>query len=355
MPANPRQFRIKSIFMKLLALLVSPFYSVEVRTSEAQLRLDFGDFPPIPLRGGSLSGKFEIIRTRSLGGLYFEISIIRRLMQAIESDRQEISQELLQHIGHDSVLALRRALGDLPKYLKPVVLTLVFSYFSLYLVAKRAVSRRSRPKGIGAFTPAFNDQSNIIIRSGKLRGRADDGVVSHEHLHLLQHRNTELHSRHINCPEMLMSENFLAEPFAHYLLEKVEVEARLHEAVLSHYRSRRRLPTTIPGFLGLLAGSPQYGWLVIDVLEPQKVDFEHEIDQYPERETMFTKQLEHALLSFKTDEILGRFLTEVLTVMYGNLLKYYGDEDASHSFLNGIDRPNFYDDLYGLKTASSHL
>jgi hypothetical protein len=34
--------------------------------------------------------------------------------------------------------------------------------------------------------------------------------------------------------------------------------------------------------------------------------------------------------------------------MYGNLLKYYGDPVASKSFLEGIARPNLYDDLYSI-------
>jgi hypothetical protein len=37
--------------------------------------------------------------------------------------------------------------------------------------------------------------------------------------------------------------------------------------------------------------------------------------------------------------------------MYGNLLRYYGDEAASESYLKDIDRPNFYDELYGLQAA----
>ncbi len=39
--------------------------------------------------------------------------------------------------------------------------------------------------------------------------------------------------------------------------------------------------------------------------------------------------------------------------MYGNLLKHYGDLVASKSYLEGITRPNLYDELYSAQTAES--
>jgi len=37
--------------------------------------------------------------------------------------------------------------------------------------------------------------------------------------------------------------------------------------------------------------------------------------------------------------------------MYGNLLKYYGDDAVSRTFLKDIERPNFDDDLYAAEAA----
>ena len=51
-------------------------------------------------------------------------------------------------------------------------------------------------------------------------------------------------------------------------------------------------------------------------------------------------------MNIDTPELTCRFITEVLTVMYGNLLRYYGDETASSAFLFDIARPNLYDVLY---------
>lgn len=149
------------------------------------------------------------------------------------------------------------------------------------------------------------------------------------------------------CPQLLLSDKALTEPFYLYLLEKEEVEARLHESVLSFYRTHRQLPKTVQDFLGLLAASQQLGWLISGTMVLQGVSFNQEMGTYPEREVMFVEQLEFVLLAIKSRELLCKFLTEVLTVMYGNLLRYYGDDAASRSLLMDIKRPNFYDDLYG--------
>ncbi|MNR36493.1 hypothetical protein D3C85_1544150 [compost metagenome] len=66
---------------------------------------------------------------------------------------------------------------------------------------------------------------------------------------------------------------------------------------------------------------------------------------------MYPEQLAFILLDIKTKELEYRFITEVLSVMYGNLLKYYGDRIASSRYLEGIARPNLYDDLYSAQTV----
>lgn len=337
--------------MKLLSFILRPFYRIEVRTSDSQLRLDFGDFPPAPLSCKSLSGQFNVIRTRGIGDVYYELSMILKYLEALESDPQSLSQEFMLYFGADTVQALRSTFDDLkqfPKFVKSAFVAILLGITGLKLITKRALTK---PRGLGVFNPAFNDESNVVLRSGQFKGRSDESVVSHEHIHLLQHRDPERCSRHIKCPELRVSEQYLAESSrssALYLLEKVEVEARLHESVLSFYRVHRRLPTTVPCFLGLLAASPQYGWLVRGVLESQGVVFDQEAGPYPERDVMFVEQFEFTMLSIMDDVLRVRFLTEVLAVMYGNLLRYYGDEAASCAYLENISRPNYYDELYGV-------
>lgn len=40
-----------------------------------------------------------------------------------------------------------------------------------------------------------------------------------------------------------------------------------------------------------------------------------------------------------------------MTVMYGNLLRYYGSEKDSDNYMQEIKRPNLYDELYGNNIA----
>ncbi len=52
------------------------------------------------------------------------------------------------------------------------------------------------------------------------------------------------------------------------------------------------------------------------------------------------------------DGLTLRFITEVMPVMYGNLLKYYGDDVMSSKFLAQIARPNLYDELYAFPATA---
>ena len=106
---------------------------------------------------------------------------------------------------------------------------------------------------------------------------------------------------------------------------------------------------TVPAFLGLLASSQQFGWLVTDALEFMDVSFPRELGTYRERDVMFTEQLELVLMYTKMPELKCRFITGVLPVMYGNLFKYCG-ADAGN-YLKEIESPNFYDNLYGAQVA----
>ena len=337
--------------MKLFSFFLRHFYSIEVRTTEAQLRLDFGDFPPVPLHNDLRGGQFKVIRTRGIGDVYYELSRLRKFIDALVSAPQSLTHECLQEFGADAAQSLRiqhESMKLYPGFVKSTLLALTLVIMGLRLIVRRVVTK---PRGMGVFTPLFNDESNIIIRSDRFNGKSDEDVVTHEHIHLLQHRYPERFSRHIKCPELHVSEKYLSagsRGTALYLLEKMEVEARLHESVLSFYRANRQLPNTVPAFLGLLASSPKYGWYVSRVFTLRGVTFDKVTAPYTDRDSMFVDQLESTMLMTMDDEYKGRFLTEVLTVMYGNLIRYYGDSAASCAFLANIPRPNYYDELYGI-------
>jgi hypothetical protein len=333
--------------MKILCLIFRPFYSVESRTSEAQLLLDFGDFPPAPLRCNLSTGEFRIVRTWGIGDVYFELIKLNRVLKAFESEPHALSQEFLQYYGTEAVYELRHILDGLrkfPRFIKSTLVTFIFAIKAVGLLVARPFNK---PKGMGLFTPVFNNESSILIRTARFKGKTDESVISHEHIHLLQHRHLENHSRNIKSQKKQLSEEYAAEPFCLYLFEKDEVEARLHEVILSYYRTHLLLPLTVQTFLGALNTSSQFNWLIHELLNSHGVDFEKNIGGYSDRDAMLTEQLLFTFQWLKTDELRVKFLTEVLTVMYGNLLRYYGDDASSHAFLSQIPRPNYYDELYG--------
>ena len=340
-----------SFLMRPIKLFVRRFYSIERRSSIGQLREDFGDFPPAPLRCDGISGEFDVVRTRGIGEVWHTLIVQNRMLRGIDSDAQYFSTDFMASFGTDELIAFRSAFngfGRSARLIKPAVITLMLGAMGVKLTFRMLRSMRQKSRGLGYFVPVRREESEIVIKPGHHArlGRSEEPTISHEHIHLLQYNDSEDRLRNAKSPERLLSKKGLAEPFLLYLLEANEVEARLHESVLSFYRVHRHLPMTIPTFLGMLAASQQFGELVSLTLEVGGVSFDRLDVPYPERGSAFAEQLECILVNIDTPELTCRFITEVLTVMYGNLLRYYGDETASGAFLFDIARPNLYDVLY---------
>jgi len=341
-----------SFLMRLIKVIVRPFYSTERRACAEQLRDDFGGFPPAPLHCDDLSGEFDVVRTRGIGEIWHTLIVHNRMFRGLESDTQYLSADFMECFGADQMSAFRHALegfGSSAKFIKPAVITLVLGMKGIKLTIRMVQSAHQESKVLGCFLPVRECESEIVVKSGRHAHlcRSEAPTISHEHIHLLQHKYSEERPRCARSPERLLSKEGLAMPFLLYLLEPNEVEARLHESILSFYRAYRGLPMTVPMFLGMLAASQQLGELVSLILERAGVSFDRLDLAYSEREVMYAEQLESILVYINTLELTCRFITEVLTVMYANLLRYYGDETASDNFLLDIARPNLYDDLYG--------
>ena len=349
-----------SFFMRLIKVIVCPFYSNERRACAGQLRDDFGGFPPAPLRCEGISGEFDVVRTRGIGEVWHTLIVYNRMLRGLESDTQYLSADFMECFGADQTLALRHAfdgLGRSAKFIKPAIIALMLCMMGVKLAIRMVRSARQESRGLGCFVPVRKHESEIIVKAGRharLR-KSEAPTISHEHIHLLQHKDSEERLRCARSPERLLSKEGLAMPFLLYLLETNEVEARLHESVLSFYRAHRRLPMTVPMFLGMLAASQQLGELVSLILKRAGVSFDRLDLAYPERGVMYAEQLESILVYINTPELTCRFITEVLTVMYANLLRYYGDETASGNFLLDIARPNLYDDLYGRGVSAFYV
>jgi hypothetical protein len=333
--------------MNLLTRFFRPFFSVEQMSCQEQLRQDFGEFPPTPLRCESLTGEFSVVRTSGICRIYHDLAVQFCLMDV---DIESLSTDLVTKFGAN-MRDFQNTFERLGPRSSRFVKRAVFGWLFVVRTAKAIRYRNTKPNAVGLFIPYFKDGLQITVKARGYLNKSDAHIVSHEHIHLLQHRTPESHCRHVRSPQELLTEEGSADTFILYILEKNEIEARLHECVLSFYRAHHDLPTTVSGFLRLLASSEKIGLLVIGILDSGDVTFERWHGTYPEREARPVEHLGWVLTAIKTPELQRRYITEVLTVMYGNLLKYYGDDVASRGLLQGIDRPNFYDDLYGPQAA----
>ena len=336
------------VLVNLLARLFRPYFSVEKKSSQEQLTQDFGEFPPTPLRCESLTGEFNVVRASGIGQIYHELAVQFRVMDA---DIESLSTDFLAKFNAKQLHEWHSTFESMGPRGSRFAKRAMFGWLFVVRTAKAVRYGTKRPNVQGMFVPYFKDGLQIFVKSQKHLNQSDAYIVSHEHIHLLQHKNPESHCRHVRSPKELLTEEGTADSFILYILEKIEVEARLHESVLSFYRAYQYLPTTVSGFLALLASSATIGLQVSNILKSGDVTFRPGPEQYLERETGPVAQLGWVLMDIKTPELQRRYITEVLPVMYGNLFKYYGDDVANRSFLKEIDRPNFYDELYGAQAA----
>lgn len=206
---------------------------------------------------------------------------------------------------------------------------------------------------MGCFAPLRKDELDIVIKSGrhKKTGQEDAPTISHEHLHLLQSRNPKEHLRNARFPERLLTERGCAEAYLLYLLQKDELEARLHEIVLSFYRSYRYLPTSVSGFLAMIAATPVFADYMQYLFGGTEFLIENQVEKFPIREIKYAEELSMVFAFMKSHELERRFWMEVMTVLYGNLLRCYGDGRASSEFLAEIQCADMYNEQYGVARA----
>lgn len=321
-------------------------YRRQTRTSQEQLRDDFGAFPPVPLKGEPPVSSFFVVRVRGPGAW---INYWRRsgeLMSAFESARATVTPVLLEAMNRFCKVGSggESASGQVQphRYIAPRLLV------RLCLISVFRAPEKERTRGLGYFLPitSHDRQITLLANAHRKAGLADE-VLAHEHLHFLQNEHEANRNKGVkNLPHILAATR-AKDPFVLYLLEPLEVEARLHELVLSFYRARQMLPQTVDSFLSMLADWEEFGDYLTQMTAFAGLNMRGTGRVFPLRSTQLGEQLGMVLGFLKDAETIRQFLTEVLPVMYGHLLQYYGDAAASRDFLSQIARPNLYDALYG--------
>ncbi|QLF20655.1 hypothetical protein [Pseudomonas aeruginosa] len=180
-----------------------------------------------------------------------------------------------------------------------------------------------------------------------------DAVKTHEHLHLAQYVCREKFGENerikLKCPLNVLDENLAGSPYINYLFEPDELEARLHEFVLSFYRGGGVLPLDVDGFIRMLAASKGLSPIIVNNLNDSFAllkEASQGFESYSVRDIQTEKEFVYIMLAINGTDLRRKFILEVLTVMYGNLLGYYGDQRAKMAFLESIERPNLYDALW---------
>ena len=218
---------------------------------------------------------------------------------------------------------------------------------------------------VGFYSPGAGLEDEINIKTKKLKKLKFncDATISHEHLHLLQNKygkefklSEKEDSFIIRVGAIL---NNTDNSFLNYLLEEHELEARLHELILSFYRQIGFLPVSYNEFIGaLLAWNNQYKTEYNLIFRR----FENHENPYPNyneftiRDENISKEITYVLISLTIkNNVMIRFLQEILPVMYSNLLLYYGDALTSKNMLESIPDTTLFYQVYGRNDDSTEV
>ncbi|MES2538190.1 MAG: hypothetical protein V4632_20200 [Pseudomonadota bacterium] len=336
--------------------MLSYFYKRFERTSMQQLREDFGEFPPAPLQCTPPASTFVVVRVRGPGAWINYWRRSAELLQALESNPETVATELLEALSDLSrVDAQTDPESGQARIAHRYVVPRSFVRAALMGIFRRVDTRSKRLLGHVLPITQHDRQITLLDRASTKAERAA-AVLAHEHLHFLQHQNAVTWDKAVREPQQILGKKLAQDRFILYLLERLEVEARLHELVLSHYRAWHMLPQTVDAFLGMLADWEEIGEYLVQITAHAGLKMQGTGLSFTPRSVEFGGQLGDLLSRLKDANSTTRFVCEVLPVMYGNLLHYYGDAQASAGFLAQIPRPNLYDRLYtsaGLAPAVS--
>ena len=331
------------------------FYSTKKISTVLQLTEDFGEFPPAPLNCINISSHFNLVKTRGIGNVYNQMIYLKRVLQAIETESDFGSDEFNEInefiIIKNELLKIKKTCETIGDSLKLKNNKRVFSMMIYFIFPKmllNLIQQERKSKDVqGYFKALLKNECQITIKMGNIKNSGDvESIISHEHIHFRQYIKSDKCLKNIkNMAEMMPIED-LNDKHLFYLFSNIEIEARLHEVILSYYRVKGELPLTIDGFIELLAGSTHFGWLVIDSLATRGIEIKQEITEYTERGALFAKDLLIIIGVIKDWDLRYKFISEILPVMYGNLLQHYGDKESSLTFMKQIERPNLFDQLY---------
>lgn len=324
--------------------------------------------------------------------LMVHLTSVKKFYQNVRSDDwSDVSPELAAEMAHvsEGIKASLKSLfapfgkafevikkGKLLAKLKNIIGLVFYTIFVLILLAVLlpvvlvqlvlAQSRRYK-KSYGFFMWSDETASNIYVNVNlitKVEGKTVDAIVSHEHLHLLQYhwmkqsgltggeKTGEMIARDLLCQEYRNNSQ------VDYLLNQKEIEARLNELVVEHYREPEVLPSNQDEFLEMIMRNKVFLTYLFgfdsEFFRSLKNHFEGEfgkklkdlnfIEEVRDNESI--RELAYAVNVFESEDVKLSFITEAMALMYGNLLAYYGDLEASRLFIESVDNRRLIHKMY---------
>jgi hypothetical protein len=373
------------------------FFLKNIRTnSECQFKTDFGEYPPKPLSRMKVNTQFNILSSGKVGIFFYHLATFSSFFYLTFVGKPPFNS------NSDGMTIITNAIAKIRKLklnvkkiwdtkikslwiteIKPLknspfqyqfvlifllliacspfmLLFMLFFIVYIFILCFIEFLKLCTFHGYGYFIAFTNRPSEVVINTSaikKSKNSSDklvrtipfESIVSHEHIHVLQNyyfqqrRNLGLDSEKVNFLKSLLKEpenNFAR---VSYLFCANEMEARLHEVVLSYYRKYGELPSDEIGFLKLLFGSrggdldPSFFEALENRPYPKQIEYDTRCEK-----------LENELLYaiFELTEPYN-YLDEVLPVMYGNLLIVYGDTNRAKKYFETISSFELYNQLYG--------
>jgi len=249
-------------------------------TSVDQLLEDFGEYPPTPLCCKTPpDAKVYKVVGNGLGYLIYKNKQLIWTMNNV-SNLADFGNKKLNEPAEVISLAwnqLSKAKSELVESIKESNILLKFVYlilspvaFSLALLMLILVSiyalksiiilnvnayKRFNER-LGEHVPIGNGESFYVFIK-KSKGN-EDAIVSHECLHVLQDYQNfdgEEVNRNLDVEANLkgnVEDKYLDNSTVKYFFNRLEIEARLHEVVLMHYRSKKLMPLDVSEFRVML-------------------------------------------------------------------------------------------------------
>ena len=351
------------------------FIKKTTTNSECQFKSDFGEYPPKPLLAMKLNSQFDVECMGKVHVLFDKLTFLFRLVFdklpinspsneppiiKFRNFRLELKSRFLTLITtlKNSTFQVNFVLFVVFLIVISPLLLLLSVILCIYIFIKVGglpsndglgfLNRfTSRPSSIVVVTPVIRNYEN----SKNPMGVSVESTISHEHIHLRQayyfpERSNLFEGEKADFLKSLLINPNNFEIFSYYFNVN-EMEARLHEVVLSYYRKYGELPSDQTGFIRLFLGSRGVNREMMEEMKTNGIEPSNlKLREFDVRCNLMESQMLVAISQLRAPFKLD-YLLKALPVLYGNLLIVYGDTNRAEKYFDTVKDFEFYNELYG--------